>query len=39
LVCNPRPAITGTFTNLLGATSPYTNPIAGGQQFFRLTAN
>ena len=33
------PAITGTFTNLPGATSPYTNPIAGAQQFFRLISN
>jgi hypothetical protein len=35
------PAITGTFTNLPGATSPYTNsPTAptAAQQFFRLTA-
>ena len=33
------PAITGTFTNLPGATSPYTNPITGAQQFFRLISN
>lgn len=33
------PAITGTFTNLPGATSPYTNPISGAQQFFRLISN
>ena len=31
--------LTDTFTNLPGATSPYTNPIAGPQQFFRLKAN
>jgi hypothetical protein len=31
--------LTGTFTNLPGATSPYTNPISGGQQFFRLISN
>ena len=30
------PSVSGTFTNILGATSPYTNPSAGGQQFFRL---
>jgi len=41
---------TGTFTNLPGpgcaggfaeasATSPYTNPITGTQQFFRLKKN
>ena len=33
------PASTGTFTNLPGATSPYTNPISGAQQFFRLMSN
>jgi uncharacterized repeat protein (TIGR03803 family) len=31
------PALTGTFTNLPAATSPYTNPITGPQQFFRLS--
>jgi uncharacterized repeat protein (TIGR03803 family) len=31
------PALTDTFTNLPAATSPYTNPIAGPQQFFRLS--
>ena len=30
------PAITGTFTNIPGATSPYTNVISSGQRFFRL---
>jgi hypothetical protein len=30
------PAITGTFTNLPGATSPYTSALSGLQQFFRL---
>jgi hypothetical protein len=31
------PAVTGTFTNIPGATnSPYTNPITAAQQFFRL---
>jgi hypothetical protein len=33
------PAITGTFTNVPGATSPYTNVITGGQQFFRLKSS
>jgi hypothetical protein len=32
-------AITGTFTNIPGVTSPYTNPITGAQQFFRLMSN
>jgi len=27
------PNITGTFTNLPGATSPYTNPITGAHKF------
>ena len=31
------PAITGSFANIPGATSPYTNPISGMQQFFRLS--
>jgi hypothetical protein len=30
------PAVTGTFTNISGATSPYTNSLTGAQQFFRL---
>jgi hypothetical protein len=33
------PTINGTFTNVLNATSPRTNPITGAQQFFRLKAN
>jgi len=33
------PTITGTFTNVPGATSPYTNSISGGQRFFRLISN
>jgi hypothetical protein len=32
------PSLTGTFTNIPGATSPYTNPVAGAQQYFRLVA-
>ncbi len=35
---NP-PDITGTFTNVTGTTSPYTNPISGAQQFFRVISN
>lgn len=27
---------TVTFTNVPGATSPYTNALSGGQRFFRL---
>ncbi len=30
------PAATGLYTNVSGATSPYTNPIAGRATFFRL---
>ena len=33
------PASTGAFTNIPGATSPYTNPITGAQQYFRLISN
>src|SRR5439155_20845861 len=33
------PAITGTFTNIPGATDAYTNPISGSAKFFRLRAN
>ncbi len=34
------PLVTGTYTNIPGATnSPYTNPITGTQQFFRLIGN
>lgn len=39
LALQSAPAISGTFTNLPGATSPYTNPISGAQQFFRLISN
>jgi uncharacterized repeat protein (TIGR03803 family) len=31
------PAVNGPFTNIPGATSPYTNVAAGGQQFYRLS--
>ena len=30
------PAVTGAFTNIAGATSPYTNITTSAQQFFRL---
>jgi len=33
------PAVTGTFTNVPGGTSPYTNTAFHAQQFFRLQAN
>ena len=33
------PEVTGTYTNLPGATSPYTNAISGPQRFFRLVGN
>jgi len=29
-------AVTGPFTNIVAATSPYTNSLTGSQQFFRL---
>ncbi len=31
------PMVTGTYTNIIGATSPYTNPITGSQRYFRLS--
>jgi uncharacterized repeat protein (TIGR03803 family) len=31
--------VSGTFSNVTGATSPYTNTTTGSQQFFRLQAN
>jgi uncharacterized repeat protein (TIGR03803 family) len=33
------PVITGDYTNVVGAASPYTNLITGGQNFFRLISN
>ncbi|HMP84799.1 MAG TPA: hypothetical protein PKA41_19065, partial [Verrucomicrobiota bacterium] len=30
------PAVTGTYTNVPGATSPYTNAASGSQRYFRL---
>lgn len=32
-------AVTNTFTNVAGATSPYTNAISSTQQYFQLKAN
>jgi len=29
----------GTYTNIIGAVSPYTNSISGTSLFFRLVAN
>ena len=31
--------LTGTYTNLPGAASPYTNPITGFPAYFRLKSN
>jgi hypothetical protein len=33
------PAVIGNYTNIVGATSPYTNSITGSQQYFRLKAD
>jgi hypothetical protein len=33
------PSLTGGFTNVPNATSPYTYPITGPQMFFRLQPN
>jgi hypothetical protein len=30
------PSVTGTYTNIPGATSPYSYPISGGERYFRL---
>jgi uncharacterized repeat protein (TIGR03803 family) len=35
-VLQSAPAVTGAYTNISGATSPYTNILTGPQQFFRL---
>src|SRR4029079_2955029 len=32
-------SITGVYTNIPGATSPYTNPATGSGRYFRLRAN
>jgi hypothetical protein len=31
--------VTGAYTNVVGAASPYTNTVSGSQKFFRLQAN
>jgi len=33
------PLVTGVYTDVPGATSPYTNAISGAAEFFRLQAN
>jgi hypothetical protein len=33
------PIVTGTYTNVTGATSPYTNALKNAQQYFRLKSN
>jgi trimeric autotransporter adhesin len=33
------PSVTGSYTNVPGATNPHTHPIAGPQKYFRLKAN
>ena len=33
------PALTGPFTNLPAAKSPYTHPLTAPKQFFRLIGN
>ena len=33
------PEVFGTYTNIAGATSPYTNAISGNKSFFRLIGN
>ena len=33
------PAVSGPFTNIPGATSPYTNALTAAQQFYRLISN
>jgi uncharacterized repeat protein (TIGR03803 family) len=33
------PTVTGVYTNVIGANSPYTNTITSSQRFFRLLAN
>ena len=36
-VLQRAPLAEGVYTNILGAESPYTNPITGSQMYFRLT--
>ncbi len=36
-ILQSAPSVTGTFTNIPGATNPYTDPISGAQKFYRLS--
>ena len=38
MVLQSAPAVSGTYTNLTGATNPHSIPITGDQRFFRLMA-
>jgi hypothetical protein len=38
-VLQSAPAIGGAWSNISGATSPYTNPITGSSKYFRLKSN
>jgi hypothetical protein len=38
-VLQASPSVIGTFTDIVGATSPYTNSATGLRQFFRLNCN
>jgi hypothetical protein len=33
------PTVTGAYTNVPNATSPFTNAVSASQQFFRLVGN
>jgi hypothetical protein len=35
-VLQSAPAVTGPYTDVPGASSPYTVPLTGSQQYFRL---
>jgi hypothetical protein len=37
-VLQAAPSVAGTYTNIPGATSPYTNNLTGSQRVFRLQA-
>ena len=37
-VLQAAPSMTGTYSNVAGATSPYTNNLTGSQMVFRLQA-
>jgi hypothetical protein len=38
-VLQAAPLVTGTYTNVTGATSPYPVPVSGAPRYFRLIAN